>query len=360
MIVSPHTLEMRHMRHMCHGIEDICHKEVKEGLDFILRHFSFSALPFPRTISTKTTEGRQITVKNKDEALARFRQANYLDCRINAYSRNDIIGDPNFVFIDIDSTDYNLLIKILAEKLWSRWARPTILFTGSGYHIYQPIDTKSIHGDIDNRPIFHDLFTNELSYSNPSNQFLKFAERYLSNNEADSNHYPSTTSCMVRIPDTINSKNNLLVKILHRWDGNPLDIRLLLGSFYAHIRTVQMEQQKYRQNSLYNEISNNNKGRRKWIEDKLLKMGLDDYRKIIVNLVLAPYLVNVRQLSFEQASRVIGSWLKLCSIERELDFNPKHLVQAALTTAKKSGYKPMSLSTLKQKNDTLCRSIGLN
>jgi hypothetical protein len=51
---------------------------VEEGLDFILSHFKEG---FPRTISTKTIEGRQIVVYNKDEALARFKAANYLDCR---------------------------------------------------------------------------------------------------------------------------------------------------------------------------------------------------------------------------------------------------------------------------------------
>lgn len=55
---------------------------VKEGLDFILTHFKEG---FPRTISTKTTEGRQVVVYNKDEALAMFKAANYLDCKINAY-----------------------------------------------------------------------------------------------------------------------------------------------------------------------------------------------------------------------------------------------------------------------------------
>ena len=144
--------------------------EVKTGLDFILSHFSFSAFAFPRTISTKTTQGRQITVNNKAEALARFKQSNYLDCRINAYSRNDIKGDPNFIFIDIDNPSKKFIDEIIQEKLGPKEAHPTVLFTGSGYHIYQPIDTKSI--SIDKLDIFTDT---ELSYTDPSNQVLKFA-----------------------------------------------------------------------------------------------------------------------------------------------------------------------------------------
>jgi hypothetical protein len=43
---------------------------VKQGLDFILKHFEFQFFIWPRTISTKTTQGRQILVYDKEEALA--------------------------------------------------------------------------------------------------------------------------------------------------------------------------------------------------------------------------------------------------------------------------------------------------
>ncbi|MGI8834032.1 MAG: hypothetical protein ACR2IS_15525 [Nitrososphaeraceae archaeon] len=42
----------------------------------------------PRTVSKRTTEYRQVLVSKKEEALARFKQANYLDCRILAYVRD--------------------------------------------------------------------------------------------------------------------------------------------------------------------------------------------------------------------------------------------------------------------------------
>ena len=58
-------------------------------------------MDFPRKISTKTTEGRQILVDDKPQALARFKQANYLDCRISAYTELD--DTPNFIFIDLDT-----------------------------------------------------------------------------------------------------------------------------------------------------------------------------------------------------------------------------------------------------------------
>lgn len=315
--------------------------EIKAGLDFILSHFT--AFAFPRTISTKTTEGRQLWVDNKAEALARFNQANYLDCRINAYSKHDIRGDPNFIFVDIDSTDQKLIDRILKGRFQSIEAHPTVLFTGSGYHVYQHIESLCI-----------DELSTFANYEEPSRQFLRFAEMYLSDNKSDPNHNPSFKSCMVRIPGSINSKNNCQVKIVQSWNKKRPDIRLLLGSFYAWILTVQKKQQEKASKLIFN--SNFTKSEIKWIE-KLLKTALDDYRKTTVNLVLAPYLSNIRQLSFEQSMEIINQWLELCKTERRLDFNPKHLINTALIVATKSGYKPMSLSTLKLKNSLLYQRL---
>ena len=158
-------------------------EQVKTGLDFILTHFT--AFEFPRTISTKTTQGRQILVNNKTEALARFKQANYLDCRINAYSKHDVLEDPSFIFIDIDSTEKVLIDKLLKGRFSSIKGHPTILFTGSGYHIYQPIQSVCI-----------DELSTFADFDDASRQFLRFAETYLSDNKSDPNHNPSINSCM--------------------------------------------------------------------------------------------------------------------------------------------------------------------
>jgi hypothetical protein len=55
---------------------------IEQGLDFILSHFEQPK--WPRTIFTKTL-GKQLTVYSREEALARFKQSNLMDCRINAY-----------------------------------------------------------------------------------------------------------------------------------------------------------------------------------------------------------------------------------------------------------------------------------
>ena len=82
---------------------------VHPGQSFILEHFEEPV--WPRTVSTKTTQGKQILVYNKEEAYARFKQANFLDCRINAYpAYTEYEGInrqlPNFIFVDIDRSNF--------------------------------------------------------------------------------------------------------------------------------------------------------------------------------------------------------------------------------------------------------------
>lgn len=324
--------------------------KIRYGLDFILNHFS--SAEFPRMISTKTTEGRQILINHKEEALARFKQANYLDCRISAYSGGDIKGNPNFIFIDVDSINQRLINRILNKKFQAIYGYPTVLFTGSGYHIYQPITSICLE-DIQD-------FS---GYREPSRQFLKFAEKYLSDQKCDRNHNPSFKSCMVRIPGSINSKNDNEVKIIRKWNGERPNIELLIGSFYAWLITERKKQaaksvqltnsnKRYEGNLRQSEI--------KWIEKNLLKTPLDDYRKTIVNLVLAPYLTNIRQLQYEKAFSIINCWLELCLTYRKLDFDPDYLINQALVNAGKTGYKPMRLGTLKQRNFTVYKKLRLN
>lgn len=85
--------------------QDLDQKIVK-GTDFILTHFKGSL--FPRTISTKTTDNKQILIYSKEEAIARFKQANFLDCRINAFpSFTEVCKIPvDIIFIDLDLSNF--------------------------------------------------------------------------------------------------------------------------------------------------------------------------------------------------------------------------------------------------------------
>ena len=80
---------------------------------------------------------------------------------------------------------------------------------------------------------------------------------------------------------------------------------------------------------------------------KILRIQFEDYRKIIVNFILAPYLIVIKKLSFEESYQIINEWLQKCDLLRKLDFNTRSLVNTALTTAYKKQIPPMSNTTLK-------------
>ena len=99
---------------------------VSDGFDFIVIHFQGPL--FPRTISTKVTEGRHVLVFSREEALSRFRESNFLDCRINAYpDYTEFSGinrqAPYFIFIDLDrsgfktSEAHNLALSITLNNI---------------------------------------------------------------------------------------------------------------------------------------------------------------------------------------------------------------------------------------------------
>jgi hypothetical protein len=62
------------------------------------------------------TGGRQVLVFSREEALSRFRESNFLDCRINAYPDYTGVSGinrqapnrqaPYFIFIDLDRSGF--------------------------------------------------------------------------------------------------------------------------------------------------------------------------------------------------------------------------------------------------------------
>ncbi len=56
---------------------------IEYGLDFILSHLKEPH--FPRRISTYLTDDKQLSVSSRDEAIAKFKESNLLNCRVSAY-----------------------------------------------------------------------------------------------------------------------------------------------------------------------------------------------------------------------------------------------------------------------------------
>ena len=197
---------------------------IKENLDFILNHLNNPL--FPRKIMTRAL-GHQKEVLNAHEALAYFKVSNYEDCRINAYPsyteyRGINLTAPSFIMIDIDLKDFESqekLYKTLRKTLNKingvfHGAQPTVLWTGGGYHIYQPVRGFVLE-EIDRFACFIDPNKKDLT-----SRFMQFAEDYFTNRKSDPQHRPSVRSCLIRIPGTINSKYNQEVTIVQKWDGS--------------------------------------------------------------------------------------------------------------------------------------------
>ena len=79
-----------------------------------------------------------------------------------------------------------------------------------------------------------DIFS---KFKSPSRKLMQYAESFLSNNKADYAHNVTVSfkNCMLRIPGSINSKNDQTVKLLQLWDGHFPKINPLLADFYIYL-----------------------------------------------------------------------------------------------------------------------------
>ena len=354
------------------SIEDIEDKKsIESGLDFILNHFDPNGRIslFPRTIMTKKLEYQkryQKEVYSREEALEYFGDSNYLDCRINSFpSYTEYKGvqryPPNFIFIDLDKNDFETImalklalsntLKNIKEKLNGF---PTVLWSGNGYHIIQPVECPKILVDGVLETVVLENIKEFKNYDKPSQNLLRFIKNFLSNGKADKNNNPSFKSCLLRIPRSINSKNMQQVTIIQKWNGDrsPLTMELLL-EFKRYLRRKDIELENIRRRK-YNNNNNNNFSYNSncyyyyydWIETKVLQTPISDYRKLVVGLVLVPYLVVIKKLPNEESHNIINEWLMRCDVIRKLDFDPKYLINNNIKTSMKKLIPPISINKL--------------
>ncbi|MCL4389423.1 MAG: DNA primase noncatalytic subunit PriX [Candidatus Marsarchaeota archaeon] len=83
-----------------------------------------------------------------------------------------------------------------------------------------------------------------------------------------------------------------------------------------------------------------------WIE-KLLKTPIPDVRHRTVNLVLAPYMVNVRGMSVDDAAKAISEYIELCKgLNADTKINDSY-IRYQCAYAKRRGLKPLSFARAK-------------
>src|ERR671921_1763129 len=181
-------------------------KKVKENVRFLLTHFNDQNYNYPRAIKTLKTDRNSIYIHNEYEIINYFLDADFTDCKINGYPIYDNNSNkkiyPNFIFIDLDFSlckicryperkiDY--ILKETLKKIEKEInGFPTVLWTGDGYHIYQPIelDTKVFDKEKNENTTLRNNVENEFSNQNNKNnkkfinEFLRFSIKYLTNNQ---------------------------------------------------------------------------------------------------------------------------------------------------------------------------------
>jgi hypothetical protein len=327
----------------------------------------------------------QFAIQSREDLIKRCEQADFIDCRINAYPEvvdkdGLLIQPPNFVFIDLDLSNFDYDQKKL-DKVKNSTLRkmeqfngshPTVSFTGNGYHIYLPIEVPILDNEyIFSKDKYPNLFSPKGKYSHyyVSEVFMQFAENYFTSGKSDPNHRPKYKTSLIRIPDTFNSKclnrglslEESKVKILQKWNGKRINTELLIHEFRIWMTQqeinlardsrkkslIRKQQYKYSTNR---KNQSGNVSKIDWIE-KLLETPIEDYRKECLWRIIGPYLLNVKNLSELQASKVMEEWLGECDKIRKLDFEPKTKIYSIIKGNK--GYKPISFIKLKEENKNL-------
>ena len=176
--------------------------------------------------------------------------------------------------------------------------------------------------------------------------------------KADPNHRPSIKSCLVRVPGTINSKNDEVVTGIQNWDGKRPAIQWITTDFRIYLiqkRNDQIkENNKRRSFSKKQHQQNTQINKIEWIE-KLLQTPIEDFRKQCLWRILIPYLVNIKKLKKEDASVLLNKWLQKCDGLRKIDFNPSVKIKENLKNVKK--YLPPAKDKLKDQYKELYHTL---
>jgi len=313
---------------------------------------------------------------------------------------------PTCLFIDLDERSaLPRTRKRIKDVFMDDDLEPAVIDTGNGFHILLPIET-----DPEKYPVGMDYETKDdlipgrdmdtarlfaLYYDNPANvspgsTLLRCAAEVLTNKKADKGNHPSVNSCMVRVPGSLNSKLVLKridkpVSIVQRgsWEqGKKGHIMFLLPYHSSWIKKQKEERIKMiakarnkrlrlegnreafwqaRQYLGTGHSSSSNIGttrvefiyRKYWYIEITLRTPFDDFRKRGVGLLLAPYLLNIKQMPYDVAKSIILQWLSVCNKSRYLDFNAEEKTIQALDYSRTRNYKPLDFENIPQHDVTV-------
>jgi Primase X len=116
--------------------------------------------------------------------------------------------------------------------------------------------------------------------------------------------------------------------------------RYLIDQRLGELKEKRRRQQNFQAPNLSNEI--------KWIE-RLLLAAIPDYRKLAIWRILAPYLINIKTLPYNESYSIIHQWLHECNKLRRLDFSPAYRIKGALDGSR--NFLPVSCEKLRVENE---------
>jgi hypothetical protein len=172
---------------------------------------------------------------------------------------------------------------------------------------------------------------------------------------------------MLRIPGSCNSKEHAIdpqVRIIKEWSGGDYrpNINLLVGSFCAYLKDQKIKQEEkirgmraVEPTLKYLKVGTTTKSDSiSWIEI-LLENAIAEGRRMSIWHILAPYLINVKKLSYTQSFDIIREWLDRCSKLKRLNFNTRQKIREGLDRV--GNYSPARLSSLRLEHPGLYEEL---
>jgi hypothetical protein len=261
---------------------DISEKIICEGIKFVLSHFEKQHVLFPRTIKTFDSKDPikveyELPVQNSiNKIFDMFKESNYYDCKINClpYVNNNLkkystdfnnlkvkdkaTGCFIMINLDLNSVSHNkgklddILNKTL-DKLSVKFygeSHPTVLWTGSGYYIYQPLEGMFF----ENNKVFYDSMLNTHNRIDPITEFTRFVVKFFTDGKIDPKYLPSVNSFFIRVPGTFNFKNGEQVKIIQKWDGKSPTVQWITNNFKNYLKQKKIDEIYKRKREIENKL----------------------------------------------------------------------------------------------------------
>jgi hypothetical protein len=331
---------------------------IQTAVEFMLKHFERPH--FKRRIATKRSDGAQYPVDSIDQVVKSFDRAKNQDCKISGYAfdpDNTLNQGPSLIFGDVDTQDPIELKKIL-KRMKDRLiiSSPTINNSGKGVHIVQPLDTTNFFESA----VLPDwyLYAEKMKWQGFGmglvNEFIRFGEVMLTGGKADGAHHPTKNSCLIRCPETINSKSDTEVKVMQEWNEKKPPACLLLGEFFSakldeYKACLKVQEERERHAALLRadpRLRERNNYYDFYIPI-IIDTPLPDWREHIIALEIVPYLLTINQMSEQHVYDIAESWLMECDKLNPLKFDCS-LIWSKINHTRTHNLKPMGKARLMQ------------